>query len=109
MVSALDQLMAWYHAQCDGDWEHEYGLVVESMDNPGWSVRIDLAYTGVEPARIKLIDEHRSEQDWLRCAVDPAVCSHLTERVITSSLTMVGRTTSRRSSSTFFGVSRESG
>ncbi|MGD1914936.1 MAG: immunity 53 family protein [Phycisphaerales bacterium] len=66
---AVTRLMRWYASQCDGEWEHEYGLGIESMDNPGWIVRIDLAYTGVEPAAIETLSKHRSEHDWIECSI----------------------------------------
>jgi hypothetical protein len=47
-MSILDDLQAWYHAQCDGDWEHSYGIKIETLDNPGWGVRIDLTDTLLE-------------------------------------------------------------
>jgi hypothetical protein len=70
-ASALARLMRWYEAQCDGDWEHGYGLRIESMDDPGWSVLIDLAETGVPPEAIAPREERRSEHDWIRCSVQP--------------------------------------
>ncbi|MFO0948082.1 MAG: immunity 53 family protein [Planctomycetota bacterium] len=36
------RLQQWYESQCDGQWEHAYGVSIESLDNPGWLVRIDL-------------------------------------------------------------------
>jgi len=38
---ALEWLSDWYASNCNGDWEHEHGVVIESLDNPGWSVSID--------------------------------------------------------------------
>lgn len=35
----------WYTAQCDGNWEHEHTFIIESLDNPGWSVEIDFNNT----------------------------------------------------------------
>jgi hypothetical protein len=32
----LTWLQAWYAEQCDGDWEHQFGVSVETLDNPGW-------------------------------------------------------------------------
>ena len=43
----LGWLERWYQAQCDGDWEHHSGVTIETLDNPGWLVKIDLR--GVEP------------------------------------------------------------
>jgi hypothetical protein len=38
----LTWLMEWYAEQCNGDWEHSYGIKIETLDNPGWSVTIDI-------------------------------------------------------------------
>ncbi|MFE2849501.1 Imm53 family immunity protein, partial [Streptomyces scopuliridis] len=32
----LDWLQNWYTQQCDGDWEHEWGVKIATLDNPGW-------------------------------------------------------------------------
>lgn len=38
----------WYAEQCDGDWEHEFGVEIKTLDNPGWHVVADLVDTGLE-------------------------------------------------------------
>jgi len=38
-------LQQWYLQQCDGDWEHGYGLHIGTLDNPGWTVDVNLAGT----------------------------------------------------------------
>ena len=35
----------WYTEQCDGDWEHGFGIKIVSIDNPGWEITIDLTNT----------------------------------------------------------------
>ena len=47
-MSTLARLEAWYLRQCNGDWEHLYGVTIETLDNPGWSVTIDLTGTKLE-------------------------------------------------------------
>jgi hypothetical protein len=32
-------------SHCDDDWEHDHGVTIETVDNPGWIVRIDLEGT----------------------------------------------------------------
>jgi hypothetical protein len=63
--SAVVALQRWYVEQCDGEWEHEYGVVIETLDNPGWQVRIDLAGTGLSGRTLDRTEEARSETDWL--------------------------------------------
>lgn len=41
----LSWLMQWYLAQCDEDWEHQYGVNIDTLDNPGWSLKVDLQDT----------------------------------------------------------------
>jgi hypothetical protein len=63
-------LQNWYEAQCDGDWEHQYGVEIGTLDNPGWTVKIDLTGTSLEDASFTTVDEaHRSEYDWMYCDV----------------------------------------
>ena len=33
-------LNQWYTSKCDGDWEHSYGFTLETLDNPGWKLKI---------------------------------------------------------------------
>ncbi|MCB5170354.1 immunity 53 family protein [Streptomyces bambusae] len=47
-MSGLRYVPGWYAAQCDGEWEHEFGVRVVTTDNPGWHVRIDVAETELE-------------------------------------------------------------
>ncbi len=45
MPSTLERLASWCASQCDGDWEHQQGIKIGPLDNPGWSVKIDLTDT----------------------------------------------------------------
>lgn len=59
MLNDLEWLCDWYRQQCDGDWEHEFGVAIDTLDNPGWSLRIDLAgtqLTGVPFAAVESED-----------------------------------------------------
>jgi hypothetical protein len=70
MASALDRLQGWYLSQCDSEWEHDNGVVVESLDNPGWQIRVDLAGTRWAGRPFDVQQHDRGEHDWLRCWVD---------------------------------------
>lgn len=41
----LRELQHWFAAHCDGAREHHHGISIETTDNPGWWVRIDLQHT----------------------------------------------------------------
>ena len=44
----IDWLMQWYLGRCDSDWEHSYGVEIGTLDNPGWTLKIDLTGTPLE-------------------------------------------------------------
>ena len=46
-MSEITWIEQWYQRQCDGNWEHQHGIKVETLDNPGWHVEID----GLLPSR----------------------------------------------------------
>lgn len=35
-------------SQCDDDWDHSYGVKIDTLDNPGWSLKIDLTDTPLQ-------------------------------------------------------------
>lgn len=47
----LRWLETWYSAQCDETWEHHRGVNIETLDNPGWLVKIALAGTTYRGSR----------------------------------------------------------
>ncbi|MEU0544681.1 immunity 53 family protein [Nocardia sp. NPDC005978] len=61
----LDWLQSWYAAQCDGDWEHGWGVRIETLDNPGWLVEINLEQTDLEDQKYPRQQIDRSEHDWV--------------------------------------------
>lgn len=69
-MDAFDWLAEWYEAQCDGDWEHSFGPEIGTIDNPGWSVKIDLAGTDCD-GRTMEPQSHNYEHatDWWTCSV----------------------------------------
>jgi hypothetical protein len=44
-MNDLQWLTEWYKDQTDGEWEHEFGITIATLDNPGWSIQIDLSGT----------------------------------------------------------------
>jgi hypothetical protein len=45
---SIEWLMQWYLDHCDSDWEHSYGVEIGTLDNPGWTLKIDLKDTTLE-------------------------------------------------------------
>jgi hypothetical protein len=62
---SLSVLEKWYACQCNGEWEHGYGVRIETLDNPGWRVRIGLHGTEKQSAALTRVTLTRSEDDWL--------------------------------------------
>lgn len=64
----LRRLQSWYASQCNGAWEHSYGITIDTLDNPGWSFKVDLAETALFDrtfAEVSMdgVDPH----DWYSC------------------------------------------
>jgi hypothetical protein len=68
--STLDWLQEWYERHCNGDWEHQYGVSIDTIDNPGWMVKIDLTGTALEVRTLERVRLEESETDWLHYWVE---------------------------------------
>ncbi|MBC8044635.1 MAG: immunity 53 family protein [Rhizobacter sp.] len=64
MDETLEWIQKWYHAQCNEDWEHTFGVKIDTVDNPGWWVEIDLAETELERFVLEEPLHKNSEEDW---------------------------------------------
>ncbi len=72
-MDTLNRLQRWYLAQCDDEdaeeytyWEHMYGVSINTLDNPGWIVDIDLVGTDAEDREFISVDVDRSDRDWIQ-------------------------------------------
>ena len=57
-------LLNWYQLNCNGDWEHSYGITIETLDNPGWSITIDLEDTDVNLEDIEWVHTEENPDNW---------------------------------------------
>ena len=64
-IDALDFLTSWFASQCDGDWEHDVGIHIGTLDNPGWSLAVNLVGTDLEGKPFDHGLQERSENDWV--------------------------------------------
>jgi len=68
-------LTGWYQAQCAGNREHSYGVKLETLDNPGWLLTIDLIHTDLQGQKMTGIEEgcnlegHPVSLQWLHCSI----------------------------------------
>jgi len=69
-VDLLTQLQRWYASQCNGEWEHTYGIAIATLDNPGWSLKVDLSDTYLfNRAFHDICVESADGTDWYVCRV----------------------------------------
>jgi hypothetical protein len=68
MESPLLNLQTWYQTQCDGDWEHQNGIRIETLDNPGWYVKIDLTHYPTSKSEMVLCNIDQPV-GWMRCLI----------------------------------------
>lgn len=50
-------LIEWYRANCNDDWEHRYGIKLETLDNPGWLLIVDLVGTSLQGKSMPTLNE----------------------------------------------------
>lgn len=72
-VSMLEWIQKWYISNCDGNWEHIYGINIYTLDNPGWSVNIELFDTDLEYANFETIQKYTNDNNWVHCSVADGV------------------------------------
>jgi Immunity protein 53 len=66
-TSAIEK---WYASQCNGEWEHSYGIKINTLDNPGWHVLIDLRETRKQDSALERNRIDRTEMDWIEYWVE---------------------------------------
>ena len=64
-MSPLEQIQHWYANNCNGLWEHSYGVRIDTLDNPGWELSVDLADTPWASLNVPRARKERSETDWI--------------------------------------------
>ena len=76
MVGLLQELQDWYRSRCDGEWEHGFGVKIGTLDNPGWSLTIDLVGSGLEGKAFQPVsrgvglDSFPEGTEWLVCKIE---------------------------------------
>lgn len=68
-MNIIEWINNWYSSLCDGDWEHSYGIKIETLDNPGWIVKIDLAETDHQGKEFIGINTDHGDDDWIQCFI----------------------------------------
>ena len=73
-MTTIERIQDWYSKQCDGDWEHTWGVKIDTLDNPGWIVKIDIIETDLKDEQFSVVqkgmpDDNPSDTDWMCCTV----------------------------------------
>lgn len=63
-------LLDWYAAQCDEEWEHEFGVQLSTLDNPGWSLEVDLKDTDLAGRLLERYVFEGEADRWAQCWSD---------------------------------------
>ena len=74
----LARLQSWYLTNCDGVWEHRNGIHIETLDNPGWLVKIKLGGRLKRRPFAEIADGigeggYPLQSHWLHCSVRDGV------------------------------------
>ncbi len=72
----LRWLEMWFGARCNGGWEHGQGVVIETTDNPGWWVKIDIEAQVADERILEVAGDPPSEAngfvggaEWMVCQI----------------------------------------
>ena len=71
-INVLKWIESWYKNNCNGDWEHSYGITIETLDNPGWDIKIDLKGTPLENEKMEYKLVEQDENDWYGIKIENA-------------------------------------
>jgi hypothetical protein len=78
MEDTLKRLQDWFKSQCNGTWEHDSGVSIETTDNPGWWLRVNLVGTALESRSFSPVNKGNClgldpRPPWSRCYVENGV------------------------------------
>lgn len=68
-MKSLEWIQQWFATQCNNDWEHQFGIAIETLDNPGWKLIVDLESIILENAPFKPVSIERSANAWIFCQI----------------------------------------
>ena len=72
-MTNISKLCDWYQVQCVNEWQEEYGVSISTLDNPGWSLKIDILKTNLIDKGFVEIKREVSESDWFVARKNGAV------------------------------------
>jgi len=73
MVEITKWIEDWFFNQLNDEWEHGFGIEIRTLDNPGWSIKVDLVDTPFENISMESLYVENSEDDWYSIEVNEGV------------------------------------
>jgi hypothetical protein len=64
-MDTISRLCAWFARQCVNEWHEDRGVKIDTLDNPGWSIKIDLVGTSLQEKAFEEFRVERSDRDWV--------------------------------------------
>jgi hypothetical protein len=61
----LSFMTGWFADHCDGDWEHDLGIRLATLDNPGWALDVSIGDTELAGAATEWHRNDKSDLEWL--------------------------------------------
>ena len=71
----LSKLMTWCSAQWDDELEHDLGVSIETLDNPGWMLKVKLVGTNLAEVEMPELEEGSDDSSypdtspWIHCSI----------------------------------------
>ena len=72
-MTGMTAVAEWFRRNCDGDWEHQHGVRIHSLDNPGWALEIDIGDTNLVGVPFERVAIEATDDDWMVCVVEAGV------------------------------------
>ena len=69
-INYLNMMENWFADQCNGVWEKKFSIKIDTIDNPGWSLRIDLDETSLKNEKFEEVRKDINENKWILCWVE---------------------------------------
>ena len=70
MTKSIEFLQRWYKSLCNGTWEKDHVIRIETVANPGWLLEVDLRETKYVNKLFDTIEDFSEEDGYIRCAVE---------------------------------------
>lgn len=70
LTDSIAFLANWFLSHCDGDWEHDTRIEIATLDNPGWSLSINLVGSELEGVTLEYVILRDEDPGWVHAWSD---------------------------------------